>query len=115
MWETGQKLTEGMVEIAKGHGFDLVVSGVPSMFYLRLANDPEPPPRISLTSGPKGLAEVHKGMHADWIAECVSRGAYFLSFHNHFVSTAHTADDLQHTWDIVDDAFKALAQKSPGG
>ncbi len=101
MWELGQKLTRGMLEIAKGHGFDLVVSGVPSMFYLRLANDPEP-------ASTRGLAGVHEGMHAEWIAKCVSRGAYFLSFHNHFVSTAHTEADLQRTWDIVDDAFKAL-------
>ncbi len=102
MWETGQKLTAGMVEIAKSHGFDLVVSGVPSMFYLRLANEPE-------SASDRGRAGRHQGMHADWIAECVSRGAYFLSFHNHFVATAHTEADLQRTWDIVDDAFKAVA------
>jgi glutamate-1-semialdehyde 2,1-aminomutase len=109
MWELGEKLGTGMVEIAKSHGFDLVVSGVPSMFYLRLADETDRP---ALT---RGILAVHEGMHADWIAECVSRGAYFLSFHNHFVSTAHTQADLQRTWDIVDDAFKSLARSYRSG
>ncbi len=91
--ETGKKITDGMVNIAKGYGYDLKVTGVPSMPYLRLTND-------------ESLA-----LHSDWIAECVKRGVYFLSYHNHFVSTAHTDDDINATWDIVDDAFKAVKKK----
>lgn len=92
MLEWGQKLLDGMVEIAKGHGFDLKVSGAPSMPYLRLTDDPT-------------LVLMQK-----WCGECTRRGAYFTSHHNWFVSTAHNDDDMQKTFDIVDDAFRAVKQ-----
>jgi glutamate-1-semialdehyde 2,1-aminomutase len=82
-----------LADIAKGYGYDLRVTGVPSMPYLRITND-------------ETLA-----LHSDWVLECVKRGAYFLSYHNHFISTAHTDDDLKTIWDIADDAFKAIKKK----
>jgi len=91
--ETGKKLTGGLTDIAKSYGYDLRVTGVPSMPYLRITND-------------ETLA-----LHSDWILACVKRGAYFLSYHNHFISTAHTDDDLKTTWNIADDAFKAIKKK----
>ncbi len=92
MLEFGDKLLKGMVEIAKGHGFTLKVSGAPSMPYLRLTDDPS-------------LVLMQK-----WCGECTRRGAYFTSHHNWFVSTAHTDEDLQRTFDIVDDAFRAIKE-----
>ena len=92
MLEWGQKLLDGMVEIAKSHGYDLRVSGAPSMPYLRLTDDPS-------------LVLMQK-----WCGECTRRGAYFTSHHNWFVSTAHNDDDMQKTFDIVDDAFRAVKQ-----
>ena len=47
-------------------------------------------------------------LHQRWCAECTRRGAYFTPHHNWFVSTAHSDADLQRTWDIADDAFRAL-------
>lgn len=91
--ETGKKLTDGMVDIAKNYGYDLRVTGVPSMPYLRISND-------------ESLA-----LHTDWISECVQRGAYFLWYHNNFISVAHNDNDIKRTWDIVDDAFKAVKKK----
>jgi glutamate-1-semialdehyde aminotransferase len=38
----------------------------------------------------------------------MGRGAYFTSHHNWFLSTAHTDEDLQRTWDIFDDTLKAV-------
>jgi len=104
MLETGKKITDGLVRMAKGYGYDLRVSGLPSMPYLRITNQ-EPP---ALT---EGMSALHKGLHADWISECVQRGAYFLDYHNHFISTAHNDKDIQRTWDIADDAFKAVKKK----
>jgi glutamate-1-semialdehyde 2,1-aminomutase len=101
MIETGKKVADGMVEVAKGHGFDLKVSGMPSMPYLRLTDEDCP-------VWTQGLDVMHTGLHATWISECTRRGAFFSSFHNHFISTAHSQEDLQRTWDIVDDAFKAV-------
>ena len=56
--ETGKKITDGFQAAAKAHGFDLVVSGEPALFYLRIANDD------SLM------------LHQEWVAECVSRGLF---------------------------------------
>ena len=92
MLETGDKLLTAMVDIAKTYGYDLKVTGAPSMPYLRITNDP------SLM------------LHQQWCAECTRRGAYFTSHHNWFVSTAHTDDDIRRTLDIVDDAFKAVKE-----
>ena len=91
--ETGKKLNDGMIQIAKDHGYDLRITGEPGMAYYRITDDP------SLM------------LHQDWCAECTRRGAYFTSHHNWFISTAHTEEDIQRTWDICGDAFKAVKQK----
>lgn len=101
MLERGWKVMGGIVDIAKGYGYDLRVSGLPSMPFLRITN--QDPPVFS-----EGIAGLHSGLHSDWISECVQRGTYFLDYHNHFISTAHTDEDTQRTWDIADDAFKAV-------
>ncbi|MBI9085213.1 MAG: aminotransferase class III-fold pyridoxal phosphate-dependent enzyme [Desulfobacterales bacterium] len=88
--ETGNRLLDGMVDIAKGYGYDLKVTGAPSMPYLRITNDP------SLM------------LHQDWCAECTKRGVYFTSHHNWFISTAHTDRDIEQTLAIVDEAFKVV-------
>ena len=59
----------------------------------------------------EGPAAIHKGLHADWISECVQRGAYILDYHNNFISAAHNDEDAQRTWDIAEDAFKAVKKK----
>lgn len=90
MLEKGKKLCDGMVAIAAKYGHQLKVTGAASMPYLRLVDGD------SLM------------LHQDFCAECTKRGAYFTSHHNWFLSVAHTDEDIQRTWDIVDDAFKAL-------
>jgi glutamate-1-semialdehyde 2,1-aminomutase len=79
-----------LAEVARRHGFHLKATGAPSLPYLRLTDD-------------DSLMQ-----HQEWCAECTQRGAYFTSHHNWFVSAAHTNEDLQHTLDIADDAFKAM-------
>ncbi|MEW5734274.1 MAG: aminotransferase class III-fold pyridoxal phosphate-dependent enzyme [Thermodesulfobacteriota bacterium] len=93
MLNYGRELLDGLVRIAEGHGFHLLVSGAPSMPYLRLTDDP------SLM------------LHQDWCAEVTKRGAHFTSHHNWFVSCAHDKKDMQNTWDMADDAFKAIKKK----
>jgi glutamate-1-semialdehyde 2,1-aminomutase len=89
MAEKGKKLLDGMVAIAKDYGLELKVSGHPSMPYLRITND-------------ESLM-----LHQDWCGECTKRGAYFTSHHNWFISTAHSDEDIQRTWDIATDALQA--------
>lgn len=94
MDETGRKLNEGLVKVAESHGYALVVSGIPAMPFYRLTS-----------------SEDDRGVHSRWIAECVKRGAYFLGYHNNFVSAAHDAADLERTWEIAEAAFRALSAR----
>ncbi|HIS02867.1 MAG TPA: aminotransferase class III-fold pyridoxal phosphate-dependent enzyme [Candidatus Pullichristensenella avicola] len=91
----GTKLTDGFREAAKAHGFDLVVSGEPALFYLRIANDD------SLM------------LHQEWVAECVSRGLFLASHHNHFINAALTDEDIALAVDIADDAFGVVEKRHP--
>jgi glutamate-1-semialdehyde 2,1-aminomutase len=95
MLATGKKLLDGMVSIARSHGYTLKVTGAPSMPYLRITDD-------------ESLM-----LHQDWCGECTKRGAYFTSHHNWFVSTAHTDADIKKTLNIADDAFKAIRKRYP--
>jgi glutamate-1-semialdehyde 2,1-aminomutase len=96
MQEYGRTLTAGLQRLAGEHGYELRVSGVPSMPYLRLTDDP------SLM------------LHQRWCAECARRGAYVTSHHNWFMSCAHTRVDLDKTLAIAEAAF-AVVEKSPEG
>ena len=91
----GTKLTSGLKEAGKAFGFDLVVSGEPALFYLRIANDD------SLM------------LHQEWVAECVSRGMFITSHHTHFINAAMTDDDIKLAIDIGADAFEVVAQRHP--
>ena len=83
----GVKLTEGLKEVARDNGFDLRVTGEPAMFYLRLGND-----------YPSTI------LHQEWVAECVKRGVFFTSHHNHFINSALSDEDMQYTWEVADEA-----------
>ncbi|HEO69843.1 MAG TPA: aminotransferase class III-fold pyridoxal phosphate-dependent enzyme, partial [Candidatus Hydrogenedentes bacterium] len=63
MLEKGKKLCDGLVKVAKSHGYNLKVSGATSMPYLRITNAP--------------LA-----FHQRLCGECTRRGAFFSSHHN---------------------------------
>ena len=91
--ELGLKLTDGLKEVAAANGFNMVVSGEPSLFYLRLADDD------SLF------------IPQDWIQECVKRGIFFAGHHNHFINASLTEEDIKYTLDVADEAFKAIRTK----
>ncbi len=92
--EKGEALKNGLIGAAKQYGYDLRVSGVPSLFYLRLADDP------SLM------------LHQAWIAECVRRGVYFTSHHNHFINAALSDADIAETVEIAKEAFAVLRERA---
>lgn len=89
----GEKLTRGLKDAGRAHGFDLVVSGEPALFYLRIANDD------SLM------------LHQEWVAECVSRGLFITSHHNHFINAALTDADIALAVEIAEDAFSVVAKR----
>jgi glutamate-1-semialdehyde 2,1-aminomutase len=88
--ELGTFLTTGLVDVAASHDLTLVASGEPALFYLRLADDP------SLM------------LHQRWIAECVRRGVFLTSHHNHFINAALTESDIARTLDVADEAFRVI-------
>ena len=88
--EKGTLLKDGLIASAKKHGLDLRVTGMPALFYLRIADDD------SLM------------LHQRWIAEMVRRGIYFTNHHNHFMNYAMSDEDIKATIEIADEAFAAL-------
>lgn len=93
--ENGTKLTEGFKAAAAEHGFELVVSGEPALFYLRIAND------------------NNLMLHQEWVAECVSRGLFIASHHNHFLNAAIGPGEIELATQIAEDAFAAVAKNHP--
>ncbi|MBO7668383.1 MAG: aminotransferase class III-fold pyridoxal phosphate-dependent enzyme, partial [Firmicutes bacterium] len=91
--DKGERLKQGLIAAAQKYGFDLHVSGVPSLFYLRIADDP------SLM------------LHQEWIAECVRRGVFFTNHHNHFINAALSDADIAETVDIADEAFSVVRER----
>ncbi|MBR4206334.1 MAG: aminotransferase class III-fold pyridoxal phosphate-dependent enzyme [Clostridia bacterium] len=93
--EKGAKLKRELIKTATDFGFDLHVSGVPSLFYLRIAND-------------ESLM-----LHQEWIAECVRRGVFFTNHHNHFINASLTDADIAETVAVASEAFAAVKMKHP--
>lgn len=89
----GKKLTDGLVETGRRYGYDLHASGVPSLFYLRIADDPT------------------LMLHQEWIAECVKRGVFFTNHHNHFINYSLSDEDIQETISIADEAFAVIKDR----
>lgn len=93
--DLGTELLTGLKKAGAENGFDLVTSGPPALFYLRIANDDS------------------MLLHQDWIAECVNRGVFFASHHNHFINAALTHEDINRTIEIADEAFKVVKNNHP--
>lgn len=89
----GEKLTAAFKLAAAENGFNLVVSGEPALFYLRIADDD------------------NLMLHQEWVAECVSRGLFITSHHNHFINAALTDADIALAADIANDAFAVVAKR----
>tara|TARA_Y100001935_G_scaffold248138_1_gene244936 strand:+ start:1289 stop:2506 length:1218 start_codon:yes stop_codon:yes gene_type:complete len=87
--EYGKKLNSRLENAASEKGFNLVASGIPSMPYYRLEG-------------------VSFETHIKWIDECVKRGVYMLAYHNHFVSLAHTDEDIDFIEAAAKQAFDNL-------
>ena len=88
--EKGTALKNGLIASAKKHGFDLRVTGMPALFYLRIADDD------SLM------------LHQRWIAEMVKRGIYLTNHHNHFINSALSEEDIKTTLEVAGEAFAVL-------
>jgi glutamate-1-semialdehyde 2,1-aminomutase len=93
--DKGTGLSEGLKSAATKHGFDLRITGVPSLFYLRIADDPT------------------LKLHQEWIAECVLRGVFLTNHHNHFINASLSDADIAETIEVADEAFSVLRERYP--
>lgn len=91
--DKGQTLKDRLIATAAKYGFDLHVSGIPSLFYLRIADDPT------------------LMLHQEWIAECVKRGVFFTNHHNHFINASLSDEDIAETVEIADEAFAVVRER----
>jgi glutamate-1-semialdehyde 2,1-aminomutase len=87
------KLHNGLKDVAKKNGREIIITGEPVMWYMRHAND------------------ENFFMHQAWVSECVRRGVFFTSHHNHFINSAITDDDIAFTLDVADRAYKAIKDR----
>ena len=85
----GKNLNSRLEAVASEKGFNLISSGVSSMPYYRLEGE---------------TFETH----IKWIDECVKRGVYMLSYHNHFISLAHKEEDIDFIESAARQAFESL-------
>ena len=95
MLTMGRTLTDGLRAAGAEHGFDLRISGEPSMWYMRIANDPD------------------LKLHQEWVAECVRRGVFFANHHNLFMNLAVTEADIAQTIEVAHEAFGVVAANHP--
>lgn len=95
--DKGVLLRDGLLAAAQKYGYDLRITGAPSLFYLRIADDP------SLM------------LHQEWVAECVQRGVFFTNHHNHFLNASLTDDDIATTVAVAEEAFAILRARHGDG
>ena len=86
----GLKLKDDLSAAAKAFGLEIKVSGVPSMPYFK-------------------IEDQSKDFHVDWTDECLSRGLYLTSYHNHFLSVAHGEAEINEIVRIASEAFEAIS------
>ncbi len=90
MMKMGTMLKEGLLKLAQDHGFQLTISGPPTIPYVRFTNETDFY-RMRL-----------------WSTEVTRRGAFFHPHHNWFLSAAHTKKDINETLNYANDAFGEL-------
>lgn len=93
--ELGRKICDGLQKAAKENGVNLAISGEPCLFYLIIKDD------NSLL------------LHQEWVAEMQKRGIYMTNHHNHFTNLSLTDEDINHTIEVADEAFKVLVKNHP--
>ena len=79
---------------AKEYGYNMIVSGATSLPYLRIAESD------------------NLMLHQRWVAECVRRGIFFTSHHNHFMNAAMTDADIKLTGEVAREAFRIIREEN---
>ena len=92
----GERVCAGLAKTAKELKVPLHISGAPSMFYLRIADE---------------LGNFL--LHQEWIAECVKRGVFITNHHNHFTNMSLTPELVDETITIASEAMEVMVKNHP--
>ncbi len=87
----GNDLKNKMISMAKSFDVDLRVTGVPSMPYFRIEND-------------------DKELHFKWVDNCLAKGIYMTSYHNHFLSAVHRESEIDLIVSLASKAFEEIIE-----
>ena len=90
MGHLGQQLRDGLYEQAQRHGHGIIQSGPPQMPTLMFEDDPK---------AEKGMA---------FCGFAIKEGVFLHPWHNMFLSTSHTEEDIGQTLEATDRAFRQL-------
>jgi len=93
MYERGEMLKEGMYDQADTHGQEIKYTGAETLPFMTFA------------------AEDGWERSKLFCEECYQRGVFFHPFHNWFISSAHTEEDIKKTLDTTDAAFKRVKEE----
>ena len=52
-------------------------------------------------------------LHQEWIAECVKRGVFFATHHNHFINYAVSDEVIAETLNVAEEAFRVVRERHP--
>jgi len=96
MREQGESLCSGLREQAQAAGFGVTISGPAAIPFMTFTDDSE----FALSRRFAGL--------------CADGGVFIHPLHNWFLSTAHSAEDIEQALSITTDAFSRLAQEREG-
>ncbi len=92
MKAAGERLRAGLASQSAAHGFSIRQTGPPQMPMVLFDDDP------------------HQRLGSRWTDEALQRGVYLHPWHNMFLSTAHTDDDIDAALERTDEAFAAVAR-----
>jgi glutamate-1-semialdehyde 2,1-aminomutase len=93
MYKNGEMLKDGMLDQADAYGQQVNYTGPETIPFMTFA-------------GEDGWEKAKV-----FCGECYQRGVFFHPFHNWFISSAHTEEDIKKTLDATDAAFKRVKEK----
>jgi glutamate-1-semialdehyde 2,1-aminomutase len=96
MWDVGQLLRDGLARQAEEYGLRIRQTGPVVIPFLTFVADTE--------SDTLDRANL-------FCSEAVTRGVYLHPWHNWFLCAAHTAEDVERTLAVTNEAFRAVRER----
>jgi len=88
----GKALAEGLIEAGSRHGYEILMTGPPSIPFMRFKKDPD------------------LYLNQQFCGEMTRRGVYLHPHHNWFLSYAHNQGDIEETLEKADRVFKLMRE-----